>query len=130
MQILEAIAVQLLAQTFGGDQRCECAVMELAQIGGDRLVEKAHAVMLAVAVEIGMKSSRNRHLQFDRRRKGRLAKRPFRHDVDDIRTFHPPQLQKPALVGKSDLQATVARDRDARLEHFIEPCTVRRTIPL
>ena len=38
MQTLEAIAIQLFAQTFGGDQRCECAVMELAQIGGDRLV--------------------------------------------------------------------------------------------
>ncbi len=50
--------------------------MELAQISGDRLVEKAHAVMLAAAVEIGMKSGRNQQLQFDRRRKCRPAERP------------------------------------------------------
>ena len=128
IQILEAIAVQLFAQTSGGDQCCECAVMELAQISGDRLVEKAHAVMLAVAVEIGMKSGRNRQLQFDRRRKCRPAERPLRHDVDDIRAFQPPQLQEPALGGKSDLQPMVAHDRDARLEHFLEPRTLRRAV--
>ena len=90
MQVMQALAFQFLAKTFGGNQCCECQVVELAQVSGDRTLEKSYPVMLAVTVEVGMESRGNGRIQMRRRHHRRPAKRDFRGDMDDVRAFQRP----------------------------------------
>ena len=83
-QLAKAAALQVAPQRFGGHHRALRAVMELAQVGHDRLVQPAHAVVPAVGVEVGAEVRTHRQLQLQRGLQRRPAQRPFGGDVHDV----------------------------------------------
>ena len=66
LQVPVAILRQRVAQLPGRDQCGISAVVQVAQVCGNRLVQPAEAVMLAVTVEVGMEIAADRDAELAR----------------------------------------------------------------
>ena len=64
LQVLITLLRQRVAQLIGGNQRGVGAVVQVAQMGGNGLLQPAEAVVLAVTVKIGMEIAADRDAKF------------------------------------------------------------------
>ena len=109
-----------MLQGLGGHHREQRAVMEIAQIGQDRPAQPAHAVVLAVSLEVGAEVRGHRQLQLQCGLQGRPAQRDLGGDMYQIGPLQAPALQQGAERRQPQLQLRIARDRQARHQHFIK----------
>ena len=84
-ELFEAAGLKLTLQGGSRHHRAVRAVMELAQVSHDWLVEPADAVMTAVGMEVGAKVGTDRQFQMDCRLQGRPAECAFGCDMHDVR---------------------------------------------
>ncbi len=118
-QAVETERGQLGAHGFGGHHGAQAAVVELAQVGEDRLAQPADAVVAAVGVEIGAEIGNRRDPELERGAQGGPAQRTLGDDVHDVGTAVGPELLQRALRGQAHLQVRVARDRHTAHQHFL-----------
>ena len=94
--------------------------MKLAQVGDDRLMEPAHAVVAAVGMEVGTKVGAHRQLQASGGLQRRPAKRAFGHDVHQVGPLLRPKIDQGAFGRQAHAQMRIARDRQAPKQHFVQ----------
>ena len=115
---LEAERRELRAHRLGRHHRAQRAVMEFAQVGEDRLLQPADAVVRAVGVEVGPEVGHHGQLELRRRLQRRPAERALGHDVHHVRALEAPQPGERALRRQPDLEVGVARNRDPSQKNF------------
>ena len=116
--VLVPLEFQLLLQRNRGYQRARCLVVEMAQVGGDGLLQQADTVVLRVAVEIGVEIRAHRNVQLARGRQGGPAQRAFGGDVHDVGPVQLPQARQQALGGQAGFQFGVTGYGHAGHERF------------
>jgi hypothetical protein len=128
VQALEALLAQLPAQIGRGRERGVTEVVELAQVGQQGRAQPAHAVVLAVGVEVGAELADDGQLQLARRLQRAPAQRALGGQVNDVGPLEAPAPHQRALGGQSHLQLRVARDGQAAQQHLGESRMHRRDI--
>jgi len=119
-QVAESVLHQRAAQFFGRHHGALGAVMELAQIGHDRLVQPADPIVFAVRVKVGAEVRADRQPQLQRGLQRRPAERTFSRDMHHVRPArHPVRLQLPRRR-QTHAQVRIPRNRQPAHEDLVE----------
>ena len=119
-RVLVALRLEFVAQALIRHQRQPRAVVQMAQIGADRPAHPADAIVLGVAVEIGVKIAGDRNIELARLVQRRPAERPLGDDVHHVRPARAPQLPQRGSGRQSQLQVGIARDSEARQQDLLQ----------
>ena len=121
MQALKALAIQRAAQLLGGHHRAVGLVVELAQVGGNGLLQPAHAVVAAVGIEVGSEITAYRQPQLACRLQSRPAQRPFGGDVNQVGPPRRPQRQQMLFGRQPHAQVRVFGNGQTAHQHLLQP---------
>ena len=113
---------QRRAQGFSRHHGAACKVVEFFEIRHDGLVQKADAVVRAVALKISPVISRHRQLQVHGSAQSRPAQGPLGSDVDNVRSLELPQPNQGTFRRNPHAQVRIVGDRKATHQDFLVAC--------
>jgi hypothetical protein len=107
-EALEARRRELGAKPLGRDERAGGRIVEPAEVGGDRTLEPARAIVTHVPIEVRVKAAVDADTQRGAGAHRGPSERPLRRDVHGVRTPATPCGAQRGAGGKAELEPFVA----------------------